>query len=235
MGRIPQLVQQMPAPVGIRPRGSGVPWYRAGGAPAPVAAYQPKGAASLAASYINLANPGTNDAAPGVAPTFAAATGWTFNGTTQFLTTGIIYGVNTGWSMIVQYTGGATLANEYLCGADNGADTWLLLCPRLDVVAANSVCYGNGTTFPGALPTVVPLLAAGNLCVAGQQGYRNGAPEGAAINAKTNAIAIATYVGGENSGGTMLPSAATIQAWALYSATLTAGQVAAVAAAMAAL
>ena len=31
-------------------------------------AYQPKGAASLAASYFNLANPGTYNAAPGTAP-----------------------------------------------------------------------------------------------------------------------------------------------------------------------
>lgn len=54
-----------------------------------VAAYQPIGAASLAASYVNLANPGTYDAAPGVAPTWASATGWTFNGSTQYLTTGI--------------------------------------------------------------------------------------------------------------------------------------------------
>ena len=53
-----------------------------------VAAYQSIGAASLAASYTNLANPGTYDAAPGGAPTWASATGWTFNGT-QYLETGI--------------------------------------------------------------------------------------------------------------------------------------------------
>ena len=53
-----------------------------------VAAYQPIGAASLAASYTNLANPGTYDAAPGVAPTFDAVNGWAFN-TTQYLETGI--------------------------------------------------------------------------------------------------------------------------------------------------
>ena len=40
-----------------------------------IAAYQPKGAASLAASYVNLQQPGTYDAAPGVAPTWAAGGG----------------------------------------------------------------------------------------------------------------------------------------------------------------
>lgn len=68
-----------------------IPAWLAGGIPrtACVAAYEPICAVSLADSYINRANPGTNDAAPGVAPTWAAETGWTFNGTTQYLTTGI--------------------------------------------------------------------------------------------------------------------------------------------------
>jgi hypothetical protein len=52
------------------------PWWYVAGQTC-VAAYQPIGAPSLAASYVILANPGTYDAAPGVAPTFDAATGWT--------------------------------------------------------------------------------------------------------------------------------------------------------------
>lgn len=70
-------------------------WWLAGGIdPANcIAAYRAKGAASLAASYDNLAAPGngladgTYDLTLGVAPTFDAATGWTFNGSTQWLTT----------------------------------------------------------------------------------------------------------------------------------------------------
>ncbi len=55
-----------------------------------LAAYQPKGAPSLADSYINLANRETYNAAPiSAAPTFGAL-GWTCNGTTQSLTTGIV-------------------------------------------------------------------------------------------------------------------------------------------------
>ena len=50
-----------------------------------VVAYQPKGADDLSDSYINLANPGTFDASPGVAPSWNASTGWTFNGSTQYL------------------------------------------------------------------------------------------------------------------------------------------------------
>ena len=68
-----------------------VSWWLSGGISAAnaIAVYQPKGAASLAASYINLANPGTYNAAPGVAPTWASGTGWTFNGSTQYLSTGL--------------------------------------------------------------------------------------------------------------------------------------------------
>lgn len=65
-------------------------WWEAGGAPTPVAVYQPKGAASLAASYSNLVNSGTYDAAPGDAPTWDTATGWTFSGVNKYLTTGIV-------------------------------------------------------------------------------------------------------------------------------------------------
>jgi hypothetical protein len=65
-------------------------WWLAGGIdPANVVvAYQPMGADDLSDSYINLANPGTNNAAPGVAPTWDATNGWIFNGY-QWLDTGI--------------------------------------------------------------------------------------------------------------------------------------------------
>lgn len=71
-------------------------WWLSGGSLSSevVAVYQPQWATSLANSYINLSNPGTNDAAPGVAPTWAAADGWTFNGTTQYLTTGVVPGAS---------------------------------------------------------------------------------------------------------------------------------------------
>ena len=69
-----------PSVYGVVSQQSSANWWEAGGATGAVAVYQPIGAASLAASYVNLANPGTYDAAPGVAPTWASA-GWTSNGT----------------------------------------------------------------------------------------------------------------------------------------------------------
>lgn len=91
------------------------PWYRAGGAPTPIAVYQPKGAISLAASYVNLANPGTYDAAPVTnAPTHASATGWTFDGIDQSLTTGIQPALT--WSMLCRFTDATTSGYKILVG-----------------------------------------------------------------------------------------------------------------------
>ena len=54
-----------------------------------VAVYQPIGADTLAKSYTNLVNPGTNNASPVVAPSWDTTIGWTFSGT-EHLTTGIV-------------------------------------------------------------------------------------------------------------------------------------------------
>lgn len=89
-------------------------WWLSGGIPAAncIAVYQPKGAASYAASKINLANPGTYDATEGVAPSWAAETGWTGNGSTMFLITGL---ANSGYSIVFRYSG-ASLNFRYFYG-----------------------------------------------------------------------------------------------------------------------
>lgn len=65
-----------------------------------VVAYQPKGAASYAASLSNLANPGTYDAFAGSAPEWDAGVGWTFD--SKYLRTGMTPGAT--YSLIVNYT-----------------------------------------------------------------------------------------------------------------------------------
>lgn len=234
MGRIPQLVQSAPSPVGIRPRGSFTPWFRLGGAPLPVAAYQAKSStsangyavASLAASYTNLANPGVNDAAPGVAPTWAAGTGWTFNGSTQYLVTGVVPA--SGYSMLIQFTNGPTATITWLCGEFKAN-------ARFDIQPSRTgadVRYGSG-----GLTVVAPHLTSGNLGIAGQQGYRNGTADGSAIGAWSALATDDIYIGCYNFNGVGASNfiSAKVQAFAIYSVTLTAPQVAAVAAGMAAL
>ena len=65
-------------------------WWLSGGIAAAdcIVAYQPKGAASYAASKVNLANPGTYDGTDGNAPTWDAVNGWTFDGSDDSIITG---------------------------------------------------------------------------------------------------------------------------------------------------
>lgn len=89
--------------------GKKTPWYLAGGV-VPIAAYQPKGASSLASSYINIANPGTYNAAPGAEPDWNTTDGWIGTGSNKYLTTGIV--ANTGtWSFIVRFSDAPSVDN----------------------------------------------------------------------------------------------------------------------------
>lgn len=192
-------------------------------------AYQPKGAADLAGSYVDLSGNG-NNAGVGVAPTWDAVNGWKFNGTTQYLTTTFVSQVDQSQTMIVQFTNLQTDgSSKALCGSRNGpfTDRWYIYA---SYNADSQVIYGNGGS-----GVVAPNLVAGNLCVAGAVGYRNGAFD---IGVAAGAVVPTwpTWIGGYNRSGVLTsPSQVYIQAFALYDCTLTAPQVLAVTTAMAAL
>jgi hypothetical protein len=200
-----------------------------GGAAAPAAwyadaivAYQPKGAASLAASYTNLGTSGAgNNAAPGVAPTFSG--GWVFNGSDQYLTTGLAIG--TAYTVLIQYIDFTTGLNKTLFGSYEAADQAAL------VQATGS---GMKTFHEAANSFVDPDMAAGNYGFAGQQAYRDGVAEGAVMATGTDPT-IAAFIGALNLlGSAGQYSAVTVTAFGVWSTTLTAPQVAAKATAMAA-
>jgi hypothetical protein len=204
-------------------------WYLAGGAPMPMAAYQPIGAASLADSYVNLANPGTLDAAPGVAPTWNAATGWGFN-SAQYLTTGVVPG--DGWSMLVRMSDVVTTVNRTAGGSQNtDGDSRFYVVPR----SSGNSLYGHGT-----FVSISGNVVAGIMAIAGQSGYLDGAEVTGALGSivvTPRQIIIGALNAGAGSMG-VSPSqylAGNIQAVAIYDSTLTASEVAAVSDAMAAL
>ena len=216
---------------GALAQGGGVPkWWLAAGV-TPVAAYAPKGAASLAASYINLANPGTLDAAPGVAPTWSAASGWSFNGSTQYLTTGIIPTTNQAYSSIARYQNWTLVSGRALAGLRNGSGSRQFGL----AFSGGKTQYFNG----GVLEPAVSPATSGNLAVAGNLGYRNGVVESGTIGAWSDpgiANTTAIFIGARNNMGvadnfTMVE----ILALAVYSSTLNAAGIAAVVTAMAAL
>lgn len=208
-----------------------VSWWLSGGVAAAnaVAVYQPKGAASLAASYSNLANPGTYDAAPGVAPTWASGTGWTFNGTNQYLTTGAI--PQTTWSIFLRFSDSTIGTTGVPIGeAPASGNTQIMLSPK---TGGLNRYYWNGNT-TGA--PVAPPITSGVMAISGNNGYLNGSFDIAIPVTWSGTNTLPIYIGAAN-----VNSVATyftplkIQAVAIYNSTLTAPQVLAISTAMAAL
>jgi hypothetical protein len=232
--RAGEHIQHIPG-YGMSVRESGVAvaasanWWEVAGKTC-VAAYKPKGAASLAASYSNLANPGTNDAAPGTAPDWDGTNGWKLNGTTHYLTTGLSL-TNT-MSVLVQFTNMTSAAGAFhdILGFynDGTSGVWIAVGVTGTGPAHR---YGNGAW----VLTVETEITAGNLAIAGGEGYLNGSSEGSGntggASSSTNFYIGATFYAAAAYNFT----AAYIQAVAFYSDTLTDEQVATVAAAMAAL
>lgn len=198
------------------------PWYLAGRVTSGqcVAAYQPKGAASLAESYINLNQPGTYDLKLGVAPSFDPGVGWTGTGT-QYLKTGIIPSAT--WSALVRFSG-TTSGNSTFFGAYTSNIYFVI------EFAPTYIGYGNG----GFL-TKDPTMTSGVVGFAGQTSYRNGNADGAIppeVGTHTNQI----YVMAFNVAGSLVrPLVGSVQAIAFYNIVLSAPQVLAITTAMQAL
>ena len=196
------------------------------------AAYAAKGAADLTASYTDVSGEG-HDAGVGVAPTWNSSDGWIFNGTTQYLTTTFVGETNQSQSMIVQFSNGASSAAGYLCGSTGPATSGSL--PMFHILSSytnGNHYYRNGAAAAG----VAGSITSGNLAIAGTQGYHNGAADGGALGADGTTPWYAPYIGGQNKlsiGQDFY--ACYIQALAIYDTALTAGQVSAIATAMAAL
>ena len=202
---------------GLAAAAAAATWWTAGGATGAVAVYQPKGAASLAASYSNLANPGTYDAAPGTAPTWDATNGWIFNGTSQYLTTGVT--VTQSYTMAVVFTG-APSAVQVIIG--HFGALYSRIIPNRPT---SGVGYGQTYVTPG--------LTAGVLLLAGQNGYRNGS-----LDTSTAVIGSGTaqpYIGAQNQSGPVAYYGGKVQAAAIWDNVLGSTAAAAVSAAMAAL
>lgn len=206
-----------------RAAAAAAPWYLAGGAPTPVAAYQPKNAASLAASYVNLANPGTYDAAPGVAPTFDAATGWTFTGT-QWLTTGYAITNTDNLTCLVRFS---SATSGYLCGITNGGGSYLTIQPTISNVK-------QLRAWPSQLFLSSPPATNGVIGLSADYGYFDGTPIGNFSRGSYNPNLV-FLLGTMDPWGWFLRFSGNIQAASIYNTTLTTPQIAAVSAAMAAL
>lgn len=191
------------------------PWWLAGGIPrdACVAAYQPIGAASLAASYINLADPGTYTCSVNyTAPTLSSTNGWVFSGQGNLSTT-IIWINSQKWSALMRFNGAAN-SSQYMFGYWSGSAAIFGINPY----TSTSTSYYNG----GTLTIATGGISEGVLGIAGNSAYRNGIREtgniGSPSGTNTNPIIIA---GGYFDNKRVI----NIQAFVVYNSTLTADQV----------
>ncbi len=196
-----------------------------------VAAYQPKGAASYAASKVNLANSGTYDATDGAAyPTWDVTNGWIFNGTSQYLSTGINVGTNQTWSAIIRFSNVSNGGGRWLFGVLSVDNSTMFGIQPIDDQASPNVAYLNGK-----FVRVSPSLDNGVLGIAGNRGYRNGTADGSNITTNTGTLRNDLIIGacrtsiitGFRSGYT--------QAFAIYNAALTSTNMSDLTTAMAAL
>lgn len=200
------------------------PWWLSGGISAAncIAAYQPKGAASYAASKTNLANPGTYTAAPGRDCSWDATRGWIFNGIDQYLTTGINPATGA-WSMIIRFDNvNTTITGSFkcACGADASSSFRFYIAPVVNAGDVRSYGVGGGA---GGFVNVTGKLASGVMSIAGANCYLNGSPDGTASNSDGGVSTV--VIGATHPSGLInswLPG--DVQAFAIYNTTITGPQ-----------
>jgi hypothetical protein len=201
-------------------------WYLAGGVTAAncKVAYQPVGAANIAASYVNLANPGTNDAALGEAPVFSTVTGWKFNGTSNYLRSGITPTAN--HTMIVLFSGVTSgIENTNIVAGSNGATSARFYLRPERYVAVGGLEDHHFGFATGAVGLITPNLTDGVMAIAGSKGYKNGTLD-AIMTGTWAGTGAEIYIGCYNSNGTLgLFFNGYVQAIAIYDTILTDNQI----------
>jgi hypothetical protein len=150
-------------------------WWLEGDVPTEnvVAVYDAKSAANLAGSYVNLANPGTHNAAPGVVPSWVQDVGWIGDGSAYLVTD--IVPVHGSWSIVAQFIDAPTSAYEEAVGTvASGPDRFFVIVPRGNI-------YGIGSNVLDLSGNVTD----GVMAVGGYECYLNGVSVGTVSAAGT--------------------------------------------------
>lgn len=186
--------------------------------PGVVAAYQPVGAPGPTLACYNQAMGGRNlyKAIDGVAPTWSSRSGWVFNGSTQYLATGVV--PDDVGTLVIKFID-ATLSGDYvIIGSRVSGSTGMFIqnsnsASRVYINGAFKVITGG-------------KIAAGIMAVAYNQGYLNGLPDGTTFSVTPYAITHDIYIGClNNAGSPIIYRAAKVQTVAYYNRTLSAAEV----------
>ena len=218
----------------LQPRGGAVAgdwWDPAGEGLTVWGAYQAKGAASYAASLVNLSNPGTYNLTETNGAVSWSSAGWAFvAASAQALDTGITKPIDIHtYALLVEFSGNVINTGTVLAGVDSDGGS------NATGYSITANDYNKVRYYAGSSVTVVPKLDSGNLGLSDQYGYRNGSLDSAQAG-DINTANRSMYIGARQAtgGGGEMYCTATIEAVVFYSQILSAGQMAAVAAAMAA-
>ena len=192
-------------------------------------AWESKGAASYAASKLDLSGNGNDLSEGNSAVTWDATNGWQFTAAaSKFLYAAGVTFTGGAYTIMIQFA--AVTDGGSLCGLnDSGAGYSLYITPNQ---------FSNRVRYVFAATTeVVPQLTAGNLAIAGTDVYRDGVDEGN-ITQEAGSTTAPFGIGGVTRSSTPTGDnyiSANIYAAAVCSSILSAVDVAAKAAAMAAL
>lgn len=192
-------------------------WYLLGGIPTAnaIAVYEPAGAASLVLSKSNIVNPGTYDASGGVDPDWDVVNGWKFNGSSQYLVTGIVPESDQTWSMIVKFTGYTTGDNTIVGLYQDGTRQF-----RLTLDNVNGCVGGNGKNV-----AKTPVITEGTLCISGAKFFINGVDSGLGIIGFTGTVTYDIYIGCTHYSSLTGYFDGNIQDIAVFDSVLTASQI----------
>ena len=177
-----------------------------------VAAYQAKGAADEATSYVNLANSGTYDLTVSGTVGWDATNGWGVFSTSNYLNTGITAGQL--WSAIVRHTNSNTTDLQFVFGTDSSTNRRFYIFPAF---SGNTIAFGAGgySTISGV------QTYNGVTAIAGRRGYINGNYVGVETNAAYSGDAeYPLLIGIANNATKLYPWLGNVQAVAIYNTTL---------------
>ena len=194
-----------------------------------VAAYQPKGAASYAASKVNLTGNTDHDAVDGTAyPDWDSTNGWKADSSkSQYLVTDITMGCSaTNQSSIVRFSNIPASGVNILFGSETPSKRYALLPYSFGSIITH--CYDK-TVLAGIGKT------AGILSMAGNNLYYNGSDIADILYGSSQISDVLYICGGNNNGSLADKMTGYIQAIAFYNAALTATQIGNLTTAMAAL
>lgn len=140
--------------------------------PGVVAAWQPQAAPGPFAARQNVSHDarraGVYQVTSAAAPTWSPIAGWGFNGSTQYLATGITAENNQKWSLIVEYANQAVGGLSFVAGCNEFGGAY-------QGIGVSGDWAGTGTIwFNGSPMGLAGQLPSGSMAVAGPFAYKNG-------------------------------------------------------------